>query len=107
MTLENLVNILTLREKYIITYIDLYSGTFNNNEELQNAIDDYATGWAKGFLKEYGQHLENDPQLQLQLRQYLWSVGADKKHSGKRVCEALYKQLNTPQDSTDDTEPNR
>ena len=107
MTLENLINILTLREKYITAYIDIYGSSFEDTKTLQNAIDDYAAGLANGFLKEYGQHLENDPQLKLQLRQYLWSVGADKKHSGKRVCEALYKQLNTPQDSTDDTEPTR
>lgn len=102
MDIERLKIILELKEKYIKAYIDVYANSFENMKDLQMGIDSYAYNIAKSFLYEYGKFLEKDENLKRELMEHLCEIGANEKHSGHRVCEALYKQLT--QATTDDTE---
>jgi len=92
MELKDLINFLEIREKEAIAFLGYYKDKVDI-DDLQLAVDEVCNNMAESFIQKYKEKL-NDSNLKLNLRRYLCSVGADKKYSGKRVHEALFKKLN-------------
>lgn len=92
MTLANLIDILDVKEQELRAFTSVYKDKFKNVEDLQKAIDNISNNMASNFIEKYRQDLMDDD-IMINLRKYICNIGANKKHSGKRVLEALYKQL--------------
>ena len=92
MNLSNLIDILEVKEQELLAFTSIYKDKIQNVENLQRVIDNVANNMANTFIKKYHEYLVDDDII-INLRKYICNMGADKKHSGKRVLEALYKQL--------------
>lgn len=99
MTLKNLIIILEVKEKEALAYTGFLSKKLDNDkldvEELQKLVDNFCNNIAVNFIETYS--LQKDESLRNNMFKYLYSVGANKPHSGKRVSEALYKKLSVLQ----------
>lgn len=97
MTLQNLIEILEVREKEALAYTGILKRKLEKKEieieELQSAVDYLCDNMASIFIEKYKKYLNDEKNL-VNLRRYICSVGANNPHSGKRVHEALYKKLN-------------
>lgn len=91
MDFKKLIDLADVKEKQAFAFTSIYNGKVSN-EELQKGIDDYCSQMAESFIAEHGEKLLND-ELRIKLRRYICSIGADKKHSGHRFYEALYKKI--------------
>ena len=102
MTIKDLIDLADIKEKQAFAYTSIYNGKVPN-DELQKGIDEYCTSMAISFIAS---HNLNDEMI-LKLRRHILSICADKKHSGHRFYEALYKELNNLQKSAETTEPEK
>ena len=93
MDISQLIGLADVKEAQAFAMTSIYNGKVSN-EELQKAVDDYCNQMATSFLAQHSKALSDDS-LKFQLRRYILSIGADKKHSGHRFYEALYNKLNT------------
>lgn len=92
MNLSNLIDILEVKEQELLAFTLIYKDKFQNVEDLQRAIDNVANNMTSNFIKKYHEYLVDDD-IRIGLRNYICTMGSHKSHSGKRVLEALYKQL--------------
>ena len=88
---KKFIDILDVKERQALAFTGIYKEKLSY-DDLQKAIDQYCMNMACNFLEVYKVYFQKDNNL-LELRRYLCSLQADKPHSGKRVCEALYKIL--------------
>jgi hypothetical protein len=75
-----------------------------DNEELQQGLDNYCDNMAQSFIQTHAELL-TDEKLRVQLRRHIASMGADKKHSGYRFYEALYRNLDSLTSKKEDGGP--
>ena len=91
MEAEDLIEILEIKEMQSLAFCDIYKEKLSN-EDLQKAIDNYCDNMVGVFLEQYKKELQDNTVI-VKLRKHIYKIGADKKHSGYRVFEALYKRL--------------
>ena len=101
MTIKDLIELADVKEKQAFAYTSIFNGKVPN-DELQKGIDEYCTSMAISFIESHQHQLDNE--MTIKLRRHILSIGADKKHSGHRFYEALYKELNNLQKSAENTE---
>ena len=85
------MNLLEVREQQAIAFCKIYKDKLEY-QDLQKSIDNYSNNLAKSLIQKCMPFLCEDDfrnDLMIQLR----AIGANKKHSGKRVFEAFYRQL--------------
>ncbi|MBE5746472.1 MAG: hypothetical protein E7359_04235 [Clostridiales bacterium] len=91
-----LLDLIDVKNKEALAYTGILRNKMDSGEisyeELQEAIDIVCDNLAEGFIEKFKKYLEKDD-IRKDLKKQLRSIGADKKHSGKRVQEALYKKL--------------
>ena len=92
MEIKKLIDLADVREQQAFAYTSYYNGKVSN-EELQKGLDEYCQNMAACFLKEHSLSEE----MCREMRKHILRIGADKKHSGHRFYEALYKELNNLQ----------
>ena len=95
MSVENIIQVLEVKEKQALAFTKIYKDKLPY-EELQKAIDEYCKSMVISFLESHKEIL-SDKEINLSLRRYIINIGSDKPHSGKRVFEVLYKALNQKQ----------
>lgn len=92
MNSKKLIELLEVKEKQALAFTSIYKDKMGYRE-LQIAIDEYCDNMVLTFIKEHEKEIY-DKETNIELRRYISNIGADKPHSGKRVFEALYKNLN-------------
>lgn len=92
MDARGLIELLEVKEKQALAFTSIYKDKLDY-KDLQTAIDEYCNNMILTFIKEHEKEIY-DKEINIELRRYISSIGADKPHSGKRVFEALYKNLN-------------
>lgn len=90
--LNSMIDYLNLREGYAKAIFSYYLEKVNI-DELQKAIDNVCDEMAKDFIIKFKEDLKLQT-VEQELRKYLLNNQVDKKHTGKRVHEAVYENLN-------------
>ena len=91
MNSTQLINKIELKDSYACALMDYYINK-GDTEGLQQYTDEVCMEWARDFILQYNKEL-SDKQIRTEVFKYIASIGANKKHSGKRFSEQLYKQL--------------
>ena len=91
MTVESAIELFDVKEKQALAFCEIYKDKLDY-EDLQMAIDYYCNNMAESFIETHNQFFANEV-FRIQLNRYLYSIGANKPHSGKRFHEAMYNQI--------------
>ena len=90
--LKRMICYLEVRELEAKAFTQVYMKKIEDVDRLQEAITNVCENMASTFMEKFAEVLA-DESLRIELKRYLCTVGASQKHSGKRVHEALYKEL--------------
>ena len=96
MDFKRLIELANIKESQAFAFTCFYAEKMDR-DELQKAIDCYRNNMAKNFVLEH-QEILGEREMNINLRRHISMLGADKKHSGKRFYEALFRQLNGNED---------